>query len=87
MNTAEQILVIILATALAVFIAVGIVATLALIRLIKKMEIIADKTNNLVESAESVGVMLRQTIGNLSLLRFVRTIMDLVHSKTSKRGD
>lgn len=87
MNTAEQILVIILATALAIFIVVGIVATVALIKLLKTLQIVADKTNNLVDSAESISMSIRQAVGNLSILRFARTIYDIIYNKTQKRGE
>ncbi|HUC90235.1 MAG TPA: hypothetical protein VMR45_05525 [Patescibacteria group bacterium] len=86
MNTAEQILVMILAIALAVLLTVAIVATVLMIRLIKTAQKIADKTENLVESAESVGDMIKQTVGNLSFLRLVHVITDFIHNKTSKRG-
>ncbi len=79
MNTAEQILVVFLSTALAVLLVVAIVALVALIRLMKTLQIIAMKAENLVDSAEAVGDMVRQTVGHLSLARFIKSIVDLVH--------
>lgn len=86
MNTAEQILVVILAAALAVFLTLAIVATVYLIQLIKTLQNIALKAEGFVDSAEAVGVMVKQAVGKLSLLRFVRGIVDMVHNKSSK-GD
>lgn len=82
MNTAEQILVVILAAALAVLLTLAIIATVYVIQLVKTLQIIATKAEHLVESAEQVGNMVRQTVGRLSLLRFLRTVVDLVHNKS-----
>jgi hypothetical protein len=81
MNTAEQVIMLILAGALALFLVIAIVAAVYVIRLVKTLQIIAEKAENLVDSAESVGVMVKQAVGRLSLLRFVRSVVDMVHSK------
>lgn len=82
MNTAEQILVIILSAALAVLLTLTIIAVVYIIQLVKTLQIIATKAERLVESAEEVGNMVRTTVGNLSLLRFLRSVVDMVHSKS-----
>ncbi|HSX17602.1 MAG TPA: hypothetical protein VLH86_05900 [Patescibacteria group bacterium] len=81
MNTAEQILVVILAAALALFLTLAIIATVYVIQLVKTLQNIALKAENLVDSAESVGSMVKQAIGHVSILRFVRSVVDLVHNK------
>ena len=81
MNTAEQILVIILAAALAVFIAVGIVAAVYIIKLVKSLQILADKANSIADSAESVAAMVRQSVGNLSFLSLFHNITNFIHKK------
>jgi hypothetical protein len=83
MSTVEQIILVILAATLAVFLTVGIVATVYVIQLVKTLQTIAEKAENLVESAETVGTMVKQAVGRLSVLQFVKTIVNLVH-KTSK---
>jgi hypothetical protein len=82
MNTAEQILVVILAAALAVLLTLAIIATVYIIQLVKTLQVIAIKAEHLVESAEEVGNMVRNTVGRLSLLRFLRSLVDMVHSKS-----
>jgi ABC-type methionine transport system permease subunit len=81
MNTTEQILLVILGAALAVFLTLAIVAIVYVIRLIKTLQTLAEKAETLVESAESVGAMVKQAVGQLSLLKFLRSIVTLVHNK------
>lgn len=81
MNTTEQIILLILAVTLAIFLVTAITALVYIIRLVKSLQIIAAKAEQLVDSAESVGAMVKQTVGRLSLLRFVKSVVDLVHSK------
>lgn len=82
MNTAEQILVVILAAALAVLLILAIVATVQVIRLVKVLQVIALKAENFVESAEAMGEMVKRTVGKLTVLKFVNSIVDLVKHKS-----
>jgi cell division protein FtsB len=79
MSTVEQIILVILAAALAIFITTAIVAVVYVIRLVKTLQAIAQKAENLVDSAETVGTMMKQAVGRLSVLQFVRTVVNLVH--------
>jgi len=81
MNTTEQILLVILGAALAVFLTLAIIATVYVIQLVKTLQTIAQKAESLVESAESVGNMVKSAVGHISLLRFVRGVVDMVHNK------
>jgi hypothetical protein len=81
MNTAEQILVVILSTTLAVLLVLAIVALAGIIKLVKTLQIIANKAEGFVDSAEAVSNMVRQTVGKLSLAHFVKSVIDLVHKK------
>lgn len=81
MNTAEQILVIVLATTLAILLVLSIVLVSSLIKLAKTLQLIAMKAENLVDSAEAVGDMVRQTVGHLSIARFIKSMVDMVHHK------
>jgi 5,10-methylene-tetrahydrofolate dehydrogenase/methenyl tetrahydrofolate cyclohydrolase len=87
MNTAEQIILLILAGALAVFIILGIVLVSMTIRLVKTIQIVADKAEKVIESAESVSTMVGNAVGKLSLLNFVHSVLDMAHSKHRKKGD
>jgi len=87
MNTAEQIILLILAGAFTVFLVLATMAVIALLRLVKTIQIIADKAEKFVDSAEAVGAMVGNTVGKLSLLNFVHSVLDMVHSKQGKKGD
>ncbi len=89
MTTAEQILVIFLSTALAILLVIAIIAGINAIRLIKTLQRVADKAENFVNSAESVGEMVKHTLGALSLSRFAKGILNFVQSKQQegKKGD
>jgi len=84
MNTTEQILLAVLASALAVFLILAIVAAVFVIRLVKNLQAIAQKAESLVTSAESAAEMVRNTIGHLSVLKFVKSVVDMVHTNTKK---
>jgi len=87
MNTTEQIILIILAGAFAVFVTVAIIAVVAVIRLVKTIQGIAVKAEKLVDSAEAVSDMVGNTMGKLSLLNFVHSVIGMVHDKKGKKGD
>jgi cobalamin biosynthesis protein CobD/CbiB len=82
MNTAEQILVVVLAATLAILLVLIIIATVYVIQLIKTLQKIVTKAEHLVESAEEVSDIVRRTAGKLSLLRLVQSVVDMVHTKS-----
>jgi len=81
MNTAEQILVVTLATALAILLVMAIATLAAVMKLVKTLQAVATKAESFADSAEAVGAMVRRTVGKLSLAHFVKSVVDLVHSK------
>ena len=85
MTTAEQILVVFLSTALAIFLVIAIIAGISAIKLLRTMQRVADKAEGFVNSAEAVGQMVRHTIGALSLSRFAKGILNFVHSKQQEQ--
>lgn len=89
MTTAEQILVVFLSTALAVFLVIAIIAGIHAIKLLKTLQNVATKAESFVTSAEAVGQVVKQTVGALSLTRFAKGIANFVHSKQEddKRED
>lgn len=90
MNTAEQILVIILASALAVFLVLAIIIAVQMIRLMKTLQIIADKAQEFVDSAEKTAELVKSAVGQLSVVRFVQNVVDMVQKrskKSDKRGE
>lgn len=81
MTTTEQILVIYLSIALAIFLTIAIIAGLNAIRLLKTMQRVADKAEGFVNSAEAVGQMVKHTVGALSVSRFAKGILNFAHTK------
>ncbi|MET1033056.1 MAG: hypothetical protein ABWX94_00990 [Candidatus Saccharimonadales bacterium] len=80
LSTAQQILVIILASALAIFLVLSIVAAVMVVRLLAMLRMVANKAEHIIESVESVGDVFRKTAGPLGVFRFVRSIVDMVGS-------
>jgi hypothetical protein len=78
MNTAEQALLIILASALAVLLVLAIIATVQIIKLVTVMREIALKAQDLVNSAESAADMVRNAVGKVSAMRFLHSVFDMV---------
>lgn len=90
MNTAEQILVVILASALAVFLVLAIIIAVQLIRLMKVLNRVAGKAQEFVDSAEKTAELVRGAVGQLSVMRFVQNVFDMVQRRTkkgSKKGE
>lgn len=78
MNTAEQIILVILAAALALFLILAIAAIVAVIKLVKTLREIALKAERVVDSAETVTELFRKASGPMTILHFIRSISDAV---------
>jgi len=90
LTTVQQILLIILTTALAVFLILAIVVAVMIIKLVKTLRMIADKAEKVVITAENVGEVFKQAATPLGVLRFVQGLVDVVakHKKGKpKRGE
>lgn len=85
LSTAQQILVVILSSALALFLILGIVAVIFVIRLVQTLRMIADKAEHIVQSAEAVGDAFKRAAGPLGVFRFVRNIADMVSRHNHNR--
>lgn len=84
MNTAEQILVVILSSFLALFILLGIILIVKLIHLTDKLKEIADTAHEVANNVEAASEMLKKTAGPLALGKFFVNIADTVMKH--KRG-
>lgn len=84
MNTAEQILVVILASALAVFLVLAIIIAVQVIRLMKVLNNVALKAQEVVDSAEKTAELVKNAVGQLSVVRFVQNIVDMVQKRSKK---
>lgn len=91
MNTAEQILVVILASFLAIFLALAIVVTANLMKLTKKMHLVADEAHEIVVKArdiagkvDSISDIYKKTAGPLAFGKFFVNMAETVAKH--KRG-
>ena len=78
MNTSEQILVIILSSFLALFLALAIALTVSLLRLSKKINVIADKAHDIADKVDSVSDMFKKTAGPLAFGKFFVNMAEAV---------
>jgi membrane protein implicated in regulation of membrane protease activity len=89
MDTTEKILLVILAAALALFLILAIVTVVLVIRMLKSVNRITQKAEQLVDSAETVGQVFKQTAEQMTFIRVIRNVADLVgkHHKNSRKGE
>lgn len=78
MNTAEQIILIILAGALAIFLVMAIYLMVQILRLVKVINQTAEKAQEFIDSAETAAETIKNAAGQLSLLKFVHSVVDMV---------
>jgi hypothetical protein len=84
MNEALKILVIIESSVLSIFLAVCIVLSVILIRILRDVKHITQKAEKVVDSAESVGEVFRQAAGPFFLVRLLRNIVKAVKRTTKE---
>lgn len=84
MRDAEQILVIILASTLAVFILLAVIATFKIIQVLNHLKAISEKAEKLANTAENVGEFFKYTAGPAAIAKLVANISAAVfkHNKT-----
>ncbi len=78
MNTAAEILVIIVSVVLSVFLIALIILIVQTIRLVKSLQGVVDKAEKVITSAESISNVFRKTTGPVSLFNFVRSVAESV---------
>jgi hypothetical protein len=78
MDTASQILLIIVSTFLSLFLLVSIILLVKLIKLIKSVNRVAEKAEHLVDSAEAATELLRKTAGPVAVGKFIANIVESV---------
>lgn len=82
MNTSEQILVIILSVALAVLLVLSIVVVALIVKLVKSIQRITDKAENIIANVEHVGDTFKNVAGPMAVFRVINNIAKVV----SKHG-
>ena len=78
MDTASQILLIIVSSFLTLFLLVSIVLIIKVIKVIKSVNRVAEKAESLVSSAEAATELLRKTAGPVALGKFVANMFESV---------
>ena len=84
LSTAQQVIAVILAAALAIFIILGIVAAIMVIRLLKMLNMIARKAEKVVESAETAATIFKNAAGPASIFSFVKGVVHTVKNHDKK---
>lgn len=81
MDTATHVLVVILSSFLALFILLGIIVAVQVIRLLTMIQRIAQKAESVIESAESVGAIFKNAAGPLAILKVITNMVRVVKGK------
>lgn len=85
LSTAQQILVVILSSTLAILLVMAIVVMALVIKLLQSLRKVANKAEHFVESAEQVGTIIKNVAGPAGAVRFARAVFEMVSShKKSK---
>ena len=84
MENAQTILVIVLASFLALFLLLGIVLTVKLIQVVNRLKEVAEKARDVADNVEAAAEMIKKTAGPLAVGRFLVNIADVVMKR--KKG-
>lgn len=84
MNGAERVLVIILSSALAIFLVLAIVAVVLVIKVLNYIKRIAAKAEQLADKAEAIGTIFKATAGPAAIGRLLTNIAETVFQKSKK---
>lgn len=85
MNTAEQILVIIVSGVLAIFLLVLIVAGVQFVKVLKQVRRLSDKAENVAESVGSAATTFGRAASPLVVLKLIGNIVSQAHKVNKKR--
>lgn len=86
MDTATQVLVIIVSAVLAVFLIFAIVATVYIIKIVKRIKQITDHAENVAESMESAASAFRRTATPLAFLKLLSGIIENATRVGKRKG-
>lgn len=86
MDTAAQILLIIVSSVLAIFLLVSIIAVVRVIQVLRSLRHIAAQAEKIADSAETVSEFFAKSAGPLALGRFVANIADAVMKRNNPKG-
>jgi biopolymer transport protein ExbB/TolQ len=78
MNTAAEVLVIIVSVVLTLFLVIAIVLIVQVLHLVKELREVVSHAEKVITSAASIGDIFRKSAGPVSLINFVRTVAETV---------
>jgi hypothetical protein len=78
LGTAQQILVVILSTVLAIGLIIAVVLGIMVINLVRAIHRMVEKAEHAVESAEAVGQFIKNAAGPVGALRVLRMVAKMV---------
>lgn len=84
LGTTEQILVVILAVCLAVFLILSIVVAVLIIKLLKHLKHITQKAESIADRADSVTAFFQQSAGPAAIVKLISNIVHTVRDKKEK---
>lgn len=86
MENAQTILVVILASFLAVFLLLGIAALIKLIQLLDHLKNISEKAEKLANTAENIGDFFKYTAGPAAIVKLLSNISNVVFKHNKPEG-
>lgn len=85
MENAETILVVILASFLALFLLLGIIATVKIIQVLNHLKHISEKAEVIADKAEAVGDFISHAAAPVAIGNLIANISDIVFKKSKKK--
>lgn len=85
MNGAERILVVILSSALGLFLILSIVAVVLVIKILNHIKKLAEKAEHIADQAGAVTDFFQKTAGPVAIGRFLTNIAEAAFQKRNKR--
>ena len=87
LSTVQQIILVILASTLAIFLIVGIVIGVLIIKVMKHIRRITEKAEAIADKADSVTTFFQQSAGPAAIAKLISNIVhNMKDSKQDKRG-
>ena len=85
LSTTQQVLLVILASALSIFIILAIVVAIMVIRLLIVIKLVTSKAEHLIESAEAVGQVFKKASGPAGILSIVKGAFEFVQEHKKRK--
>jgi len=86
MDTAAEVLLIVVSSVLSIFLIVGIVALVYVVKILKQIKLITDRAENVAESMESAPDTFKKTATPIAILKLVGNIVDQASRVRKKKG-